>query len=200
MDKTKGKRGFVLVLTLFLTLFCMGVFMLNHKMTGARSARIRSGTDVRPEKDAMAAVQTLVFHELAGVEASAREGIYTDFVDHFTKNPEDRFLWEEDSTLGALKQSKGGYRIASITTSGKTIYAEDAPDSAKAAIMAVLNKGKGGKFTLIFAKTQTFSGSARAVELAWNFSLTLEYANGNKDLSAPDGKSIKELEVDARDL
>ncbi|MDR1834809.1 MAG: hypothetical protein LBQ96_03315 [Fusobacteriaceae bacterium] len=192
--KTK-KSGFILVITLFLLIFLLGLFFINYRMTGSRSARLKSFLESAGEGEDDRMLRKLTIHELESVEANIRNAVCAEAADYFIKTAEGRLLWVDEGGDWRETESNGGYRIKTVLSGTKEIFPGASSLSPGETLTRVLEKGKGGKFTVKTEKIQSLSGENLQRRVCFLFILTVEYANGNENLTEPDGLTIGELEA-----
>jgi hypothetical protein len=191
-----NKKGFAIVIVVFLITFMMGIFFINYKIVNGRSVRLKSKIEGYLEREEVNNIETIIFHEMYSIEDRIKNNIYKEATDHFIKNKEDMILWEIILPVDNNDYSLGGYKIKSILSQKKEIFSDTLLVTPKNSILTVLNKGKGGEFTVNLEKTIKLHYNDVTNQMTFKISIIIEYNIGNTDITLPDAISIKEMIID----
>ncbi|MDR3260153.1 MAG: hypothetical protein LBT51_11145 [Fusobacteriaceae bacterium] len=191
-----NKNGFIIVIVVFLITFMMGIFLINYKIINGKSVRLKSKIDGYMEREEMNNIETIIFHEMYSIEDRIKNDIYKEAIEHFIKNKEDIILWEIILPVDNNDYSLGGYKIKSILSQKKEIFSDTSLITPQNSIITVLNKGKGGEFTINLEKLIKSYYSDITNQMTFKISIILEYNIGNTDITLPDIKSINEMVID----
>ena len=186
-DKNMNKKGFLLIVTLFLVTFILGSFLAGYRIIYSKGQKIISAADKFKLEEKTANIHSLTYNELYKIDNGINAGEYTSSLDFFGGSDENYRIWFNQKRSDEV--SRGGYFIKRILLKKKVIY-EAGEGNCWKIMNEFLNKGN---IETVFNMELEKKIDSRVVNLTFTADIILKYQYQNTDITKPDAEYIEEF-------
>lgn len=186
-DKNMNKKGFLLIVTLFLVTFILGSFLAGYRTIYSKGQKIISAANKFKLDEKIANIHSLTYNEFYKIDKEINTGAYLSSLDFFAGSDENYRIWLNQKKSDEV--SRGGYFIKKIFLNKKMIY-EAGTGNCWEIMNEFLNKGN---IETIFNMELEKKIDSRVVKLTFTASIILKYKYQNTDITKPDAEYIEEF-------